>query len=233
MPGAYCLENFNFEILHRATMPLSALTLYDVLLGVHVVCGAASLLLGGYVMVARKGDRRHRAVGTAYYYALLVASLVAIGITLLHPNTFLLIIGIFNCYMLLSGRRYLRIRTTDDVRPADRLLSIAMLLAALGFIGLGANNLWRGNTFGVVMLVFGAIGFLFVYQDHRNFSGTVPTANFGLTTHIQRMTGSYIASFTAFLVVNNTLLPGIIAWLLPTVLLVPLLIRWSRQYKAS
>jgi hypothetical protein len=43
------------------------------------------------------------------------------------------------------------------------------------------------------------------------------------------MTGSYIASSTAFLVVNNTILPGIIAWLIPTVLLVPLIIMWSRK----
>ncbi len=110
------------------------------------------------------------------------------------------------------------------------MLSLVMLLAALSFLGLGAYNLWRGHSFGVVMLVFGAIGLLFVYQDHRNFSATAGSTSFGLTTHIQRMTGSYISSFTAFLVVNNTILPGIIAWLLPTVILVPILIRWSRRY---
>lgn len=211
-------------------MPLSTLNLFDILLTVHIGGGGAALLLGGYVMVARKGDRCHRAMGNAYYYALLLASLVAIGMTVLHPNTFLCIIGVFTCYMLLSGRRYLRIRTPADVRPADRLLSLAMLVAALGFIGLGAYNLWRGHSFGMVMLAFGAIGLLFVNQDHRNFSAMSGRTNFGLTTHIQRMTGSYIASFTAFLVVNNTILPGIIAWLLPTIILVPLLIHWSHRY---
>jgi type IV secretory pathway component VirB8 len=44
------------------------------------------------------------------------------------------------------------------------------------------------------------------------------------------MIGAYIASITAFLVVNNTILPGVVAWLLPTAVLVPVLIKWSRKY---
>jgi len=31
------------------------------------------------------------------------------------------------------------------------------------------------------------------------------------------MTGAYIAAFTAFIVVNNTFLPDLIAWSLPTI----------------
>ena len=45
------------------------------------------------------------------------------------------------------------------------------------------------------------------------------------------MMGSYIAAMTAFIVVNNTILPEIVAWLLPTVIVTPLIIKWSRKYK--
>jgi hypothetical protein len=45
------------------------------------------------------------------------------------------------------------------------------------------------------------------------------------------MLGSYIASVTAFLVVNNTILPPMIAWLLPTAAVTPLIVTWSRKHK--
>jgi hypothetical protein len=45
------------------------------------------------------------------------------------------------------------------------------------------------------------------------------------------MIGAYIASITAFLVVNIDFVPGAILWLLPTFLMVPLIIVWSNKYK--
>jgi hypothetical protein len=47
--------------------------------------------------------------------------------------------------------------------------------------------------------------------------------------HLQRMIGSFIAALTAFLVVNNNILPGIVAWLLPTIILVPVIILLSQK----
>ena len=40
-----------------------------------------------------------------------------------------------------------------------------------------------------------------------------------------------IAAMTAFLVVNvnDTRIPGFVVWLLPTAVLVPFIVRWSRQ----
>jgi len=72
-----------------------------------------------------------------------------------------------------------------------------------------------------------------VYQDFRNYKSQNSIKNFWLLVHIQRMIGSYIAAATAFLVVNNTILPGIVAWLLPTVILVPLIFKWSNKYKIT
>jgi hypothetical protein len=47
------------------------------------------------------------------------------------------------------------------------------------------------------------------------------------------MIGAYIASITAFLVVNNTILPSLVAWLAPGVLLTPLIFYWINQYKGK
>ena len=47
------------------------------------------------------------------------------------------------------------------------------------------------------------------------------------------MVGTYIASITAFLVVNNTILPGLVVWLAPGVLLTPLIFYWININKAK
>lgn len=91
--------------------------------------------------------------------------------------------------------------------------------------------LLSSNNFGIVLLVFGFISISMAYQDFKNYQGRNSNKNFWLLVHIQRMMGSYIAAMTAFIVVNNTILPGIVAWLLPTVIVTPLIFKWSRKYK--
>jgi hypothetical protein len=43
------------------------------------------------------------------------------------------------------------------------------------------------------------------------------------------MCGAYIASLTAFLVVNVKILPSLIVWLLPTMVITPLIFIWSKK----
>lgn len=106
-----------------------------------------------------------------------------------------------------------------------------MILFALAFFVQGARSLSQGNFFGVVMLVFGAIGTLMVYGDIKFYQGIIKSRTFWLRGHIARMCGAYIASLTAFLVVNIYFLPPLVIWLLPTVIITPLIVKWSRKYK--
>jgi len=205
--------------------------LFTILLYIHIAGGGLSLLLGLYIVLVKKGNNTHRVIGKIYFIAMLVAAVVSLPMAFLHPNYFLFLIGIFTSYMLLTGTRYLKKKTIKDVKPVDWLLTVVMLLFGVSFIGFGIYHIVSGQTFGVVFCVFGGLGLLFAYQDRVNFQGKSKVKNFFLTTHLQRMMGSYIASVTAFLVVNNTILPGIVVWLLPTVCLVPLITRWSRKYQ--
>lgn len=207
--------------------------LFDVLLVIHIACGFVSLILGMFILFAKKADKRHVFVGTIYFYALLTASLVALPMSYLHPNYFLFIIGFFTAYMILSGTRYLKKKSQEDVEWKDWALTIVMLIFGLAFICLGIILLWQSKMFGIVLLVFGSVSLLYVVQDYKNFKGHSKIKNYWLTTHIQRMVASYIASFTAFLVVNNTILPGIVAWLLPSLFFVPLIFFWSRKYEVK
>ena len=204
---------------------------FKILLIIHIACGGISLILGLYIMLAAKGNTIHKKVGNLYHYAMLISAVVALPMSYLHSNFFLFIVGVFTSYMLLTGKRYLNIKTIADVKTIDWFWIIVMLLFALAFLGCGVYLLINHNNIGIVLIVFGFISLNFVKQDYNNFTSQSTIKNFYLTTHIQRMVGSYIATVTAFVVVNNSILPGVIAWLLPTVCLVPFTVKWTKKYK--
>lgn len=207
--------------------------IFKILLITHIACGGASLILGLIQLIIKKGDKRHKLIGNIYFFVMLTAALVALPMSYLHPNYFLFIIGVFTSYMLLTGKRYLKKKTNSEIRFIDWALTFLMLFFGIAFFGFGVYNIVEANYFGIVLLVFGSISILFVIQDFKNFKGKSKIKNYGLTTHLQRMIGSYIASATAFLVVNNKILPDVFVWLLPTILIVPLIIKWTRKYKVE
>jgi uncharacterized membrane protein len=203
---------------------------FNILIIAHIAGGGVSLLIGTVVLFLKKGTRLHKLLGNIFYYGLLLASLVALPMSYLHTNYFLFIIGVFTAYMLISGRRYMV--TKGKPQWQDWALTGIMFSFALAFLGLSAYQFFWGNMMGTVLLVFGSLSLLFVYQDWTNFTDRSVGENAYLTTHLQRMAGSYIASVTAFLVVNNTILPPVIAWLLPTAAVTSLIVLWSRKYKS-
>lgn len=207
------------------------MTLFKTLQLIHIAGGTTSLLLGIIVLSLKKGDKRHKWLGNIYFYAMLIVSIVAIPMSYLHPNYFLFIVAIFTIYMLLTGYRYLSKKKIQDVSYIDWLLTGSILVFGFAFIGFGIYHIVQQDYFGIVLLVFGTICLLFAKKDYENFKGKSNIKNYWLTGHIQRMMGSYIASTTAFLVVNNTVIPNIIAWLIPTFLIAPLITRWSKQHE--
>ena len=206
------------------------MSLFKALLYIHIACGTTSLLLGLLILFLKKGNTLHRNIGIIYFYSMLTAALISFPMSYLHPNYFLFIIGVFTSYLLLTGKRSLKKKEISDVQNTDWTLTIIMLIFGLAFISFGTYKLTHSDYFGIVFLVFGSISIFFVWQDKSNFSGKSRYKNYWLTTHIQRMVSSYIATVTAFLVVNNKVLPGIMAWLLPTFLLVPLIVKWMIKY---
>ncbi len=203
--------------------------LFKTFLALHIAGGVVSLLTGLVVLLQTKGTAQHRRLGRIFFVSLTLSALVAIPMSFLHPSYFLFLISIFTLYMLFSGVRTLK-RKTNPALAVDWALTGAITLFGLTFMSLGIYNLLKGNLFGIVFIIFGAVGLVFARQDQLIFKGRSQYKNAFLVTHIQRLTGSYIASLTAFLVVNNRVLPGFVAWLLPTALLVPLLLKWSRKY---
>ncbi|MGC4041579.1 MAG: DUF2306 domain-containing protein [Flavobacterium sp.] len=207
--------------------------LFKILLIIHIIAGSIGLFTGTVNIIRKKGDKIHRLVGQFFLYGMLVNAVAGFVMSVLHKNMFLLIIAVFSFYLTASGQRFLSLRKLDKgqkPKTIDWLLTIIMLLFALSFILYGVAILMSRNSFGVVLLVFGLISILMARKDIKVYRGNIKFKNYWLLMHIQRMTAGYIAAFTAFLVVNNTYLPGIAAWLLPTVILTPLIFYWSKKY---
>jgi hypothetical protein len=104
-----------------------------------------------------------------------------------------------------------------------------MAIAAFFFVIVGFKTITK-DSFGWVLLAFAFISLRFVAADYMFFKGKTKFANQWLLNHLQRMIGTYIASLTAFLVVNINFNPAFVIWLAPTVLIVPLIVYWSRKY---
>ena len=209
-------------------------TIFTILLLIHIVSGSIGLITGTINLIRKKGDKSHKSIGLFFLYGMLINGISGILMTLIHSNPFLFIVGIFSIYMAATGQRYLALKGIlkgDKAKSIDWFLSILMFVFGMGFLVYGSLLLFSKNNFGVVLLVFGFISISMVYQDFKNYQGKNSNKNFWLLVHIQRMLGSYIAATTAFIVVNNTILPGIVAWLLPTVIITPLIFKWSRKYK--
>ncbi len=211
--------------------------LFKIFLILHIVGGGLGLLAGTYVMVARKGDARHKLVGNVFMVAMLVSAFCSLFLSNIHPNPFLFTVGIFTIYLTGTGRRYLSLRNIPQGQKPlwiDWALTVFMVVFGVFFIWQGVNTLLIGSYFGLVPIVFAVIGLRFAQTDYKIYKGNITTKNYWMTTHLQRMIAAYIASLTAFLVVNvhgGYGIFSVIPWLLPTLVLVPLIFKWTRKYK--
>lgn len=116
----------------------------------------------------------------------------------------------------------------------DYVISVFMLVFGIIFIAFGIYLLIQAKNFGIVFLVFGGIGLRFVWQDFQFQQSGYSIRLAWLSNHIQRMMGTYIASLTAFLVVNSSIfpqfIPSFVFWLLPGFIVGPLIGRFVKKY---
>ncbi|TXK52830.1 DUF2306 domain-containing protein [Pontibacter qinzhouensis] len=204
------------------------------LLALHIAAGAVSLLTGPASMLNRKGGKWHRLTGKVFFYAMLVVAFTAVTMASLpnHHSPFLLIIGVFSAYLVSSGYRVLHLKglaTGQKPKLLDWAIAMVMAAFALYFVGMGLKSL--GNNGGVVSVVFGSIALGLVAKDVRKYTQAPTDKKFWLYDHITRMVAGNIAAYTAFLVVNNAVLPQLVAWLGPTVIGSLVISYFIKKYK--
>lgn len=215
-------------------------TIFKIFLVIHVIGGSIGLLTGILNMIAEKGNSKHKTIGKIFSFSMLSAGISSLVLSTIHPSLFMFMVGIFTIYMVGTGNRYLHLKMlNNNQKPKliDWTLTITMMLSGILFIVLGTLNLLKSNYFGVVFITFGFLGMLFVRHDFKNYTGKSHLLNYWLSEHLQRMIGAFIASTTAFLVVNAKYLPStipiVVYWLLPTLLFTPLIIIWARKLEVN
>ncbi len=203
------------------------------MLYLHIIAGGLGLVVGLLALIFRKGSRNHIRSGNIFFYAMLVATISAIYLSIQIESNFLLAVGVFSAYFVITGKRYLYlIDRRHQAHPQwyDWLLSLMMLLVSFGFIYLGWQEYARGNSFGIVSIVFAILALVFSIQDVLVFMGRLHSPILRLRLHLGRMIASFIAAVTAFIVAGLDLFT-VYAWLMPTLVGVPIIVFWLRKLK--
>jgi uncharacterized membrane protein len=204
----------------------------------HIAGGTLSLISGIVPMLVVKGNNIHRLFGKIFFFGMTVVFLTGFTVSLIKNIPFLFLISIFSYYLVASGYRSLYLKKLGrGQKPAvvDWLLNIVSGIFMAGMVVSGIYLIIKGSAqMGTVSLVFGLVGTRGVIKSVHGFIKPTGNKTAWIEGHISGMVGGYIASVTAFLVINNDQyigLPPVVAWLLPTVMLVPLIVYWIGRYK--
>lgn len=206
------------------------MTLFKLILVLHVICGTVAFVAAPGAMMAKKGSLWHRRFGSAFFYGMMAVAASAFILWALGSQLFLMLIAVFSFYLAFSGYRAVKIKN----RPAEKidwLVAGAALLAGLGLVVMGAMILYRGDNFGFVALALGGGSAFGAARDMLRFARPVADRQAWLINHLTKMLGAYIATVTAVSAVNFHFLPPVWRWLWPSIIITPLIFMWVRQYK--
>ena len=206
-----------------------------ILLIVHIIAGFTALAAAAVATISKSLDIAHRwhvYSGIVFFWGMVGVFLTAIPLAIMGRNIFLLLIAILSFYFALAGWRYGTHRRGSP-RPLDWVSAGVMVLVAGIMIIFGVFLLSRGNTNGVTMIVFGAIGATLSFADLRNLRHGGARGVERIAQHLTMMLAATIATLTAFLVTNLTLQPAFIVWLAPTLVITPIIVVWNRRIRAG
>jgi uncharacterized membrane protein len=197
--------------------------IYKILLGLHVVGGFTSLCVGIAAYIATKGGKYHKIAGRIYFGGMIAVVVSAISMNYFKTNIFLFYIAIFTLYQVWGGLRSVK----------DKNLQPKWQDVTLFFIGLTTAFLMI-YSLQIVLVSFGTLFISLLYGDLKIYllikrKLEVPK-NQWLLRHIGLMSGSYIATSTAFLTVNfQHMNPFWLPWLVPSMIGVPLIAYYQRR----
>ena len=200
---------------------------------IHIGAGTLALFIAPGAMLTVKGGRAHRRWGKTYFWAM--AAVTALMLAVWRPVAFLALLAIFSFYNAFSGYRALRRKRPAQGQCATALDWAAALLTltasgAMVVLGLlKPTPTWQ--QLGIVAVVFGALGVGLAGNDVRKFARPLADRNAWWFDHMAGMLGSYIATVSAFSVVNFTFLPTSARWLWPSAVGVPVIAIWITYYK--
>lgn len=198
----------------------------------HIVTGMVALVVAPAAMLTRKGGWWHRRWGQIYFWSMAGVAGTALVMSAMRSGLFLGLVAVFSFYLAFTGVRALR-RNRPDARAThwDWGASLIAFLGSVGLILFGGWTLAAGHAFGVVALVFGGIGGGLAGRDLWHFWHPHDAPHAWFFTHLNRMLAAYVATVSAFSVVNFSFLPPVVRWLWPTVVGTVGIALWARHYR--
>lgn len=202
------------------------------LIGIHVAFGSIALLTGSLVLVLKKGDQRHQKIGKVFYSSMLLSAVVACLLALLpqHENVFLFCIGLFTIYLLLAGYRGLRFRKKNIPLQWDKRLALGLGITGLVFITFPILLYQKIN---VITSGFGVISLYLGLSDLRMLRRPQILQQRWLNIHLGKTIGAYLASVTAFVVVNNVFVVPMWNWFGPSIIGSLYIVYWNKQLQKN
>ena len=211
-----------------------------IVLIIHIIAGASTLVTGPLAIFYNvKDPRKHRIVGKAFFYAMLVVAFSSVGGYLKRPDSafyqFLMGLAVLVLAGIFRGVRSILLMKGDTVRPFDWAYTIALGINGLWMLGMAVWHFQQGTMVAIPILftIFGLMCVADVPVNWRVFSRPAALHRFDwMKLHSQTMIGAFIASTTAFTVNAAPFLPWWAQWFGPTALLVPLQFYFGKKLLA-
>ncbi len=197
----------------------------QILLPIHILAGSVALICAALAVSSEKGKKLHVLAGRTYFGSMVVIFLTAIPMSIINDNVFLFLMAIFAFYLAFAGLRFARNRT-GIATTVDWIVVGLMIISSVGMWILAAVYFMNDNSNYIVPLVFGFIAISMSYGDFKAYKNKTATGKERIGRHLASMMAGTIAVTTAVLVVNVNVEPVWIWWLLPTVLISPVIFWW-------
>ena len=204
----------------------------NVLLTIHISAGIIALFCAALALSSEKGKKIHVLSGRTYFGGMVAIFLTAIPMSIINNNIFLFLIAVFSFYLAFSGLRFARNRK-GIATTLDWIAASLMMLSGFGMWILAAIYFTNDNSRYIVLLVFGFLAVFLGYADYISHRDKTATGKERIGKHLTNMMGGTIAVITAVLVVNPPFKPEWIWWVLPTVLITPVILYWKKKVLAS
>lgn len=208
----------------------------------HILVGSIALLTGAMAILSPKGKQLHLKAGSVYFWAMTLVFITGILVAGYRFNRFLFLIAFLSYYSVFAGVRSLKLKKLHETQnPAwyDWAAGLINGIVNIVFIGMGLYYLFSANNniYGALLSIgFGIGGLMISYANLKPFLLRPDKTYHWYLAHIGNMMGGYIATLTAFLstmVTRFELMNPFLAFALPALIGIPLLLFWQHKIEKS
>jgi uncharacterized membrane protein len=203
---------------------------------VHIAAGTVSFVMAPVALATAKGGKAHRRWGKVYFWAMALVAATALVLSIYRPILFLALVAVFSFYSAFAAYRVLgqkgAVRGESVVTAGDWIAAAITFTTSLALAVCGLLRPALVSGLGIPAMVFGLIGMRLGAGDMWRFTHPPKEKMYWWYEHLQGMMASYIAAWTAFLVVTvGQFVHAWWLWIVPTAIGVPAISLTTVYYK--